>query len=288
MRLSTGLMARGRLGDPEVLTAIGRAAEDVGLARVWLGDHVVYPCQFAPRYPGRDGHLPYNPAAPQVDVVVAMTWILAATRRIGTGTFVMVVGMRQPVGLAKQLASLDVLSGGRLALGVGTGWMSEEYDALGVSPKRRGARTDEYLEVLRKLWAEPTPSYDGEFVSFAPLYCNPKPAQREGIPIWVGGNGPAALERTARFGAGWLPLEGDPGAIGETLPLLRARVEAHGRDPASVEIATTVTLTDRNQITDTVKRLRDVGVTETVIPVQGKTPDAAADWIAGIPDLMEN
>jgi probable F420-dependent oxidoreductase len=222
-----------------------------------------------------------------MDVVVAMTWILAATRRIGAGTFVMVVGLRQPVGLAKQLASLDVLSGGRLALGIGTGWMGEEYEALGVSPKRRGARTDEYIEVLRKLWTEPTPSHHGEFVSFAPLHCNPKPAQPEGIPIWVGGNGPAALERTARFGAGWLPLDGDPDEIEATLPQLRARMEAHGRDPATVEIATTVTLTDRNQITDRLKKLRDVGVTEVVIPVQGKTPDSAADWIAGIPDLLE-
>jgi probable F420-dependent oxidoreductase len=288
MLLSTGLMARGRMGRPEVLTAIGQAAERAGLTRIWFGDHVVYPVEFAPRYPGGDGRLPYNPASPQLDVVLAMSWTLAATRTIGTGSYVMVIGMRQPVWLAKQLASLDVLSGGRLSLGVGTGWMGEEYQALGVSPGRRGARTDDYLEVLRKLWTEPTPSHHSKFVSFPPLHCNPKPRQPGGVPIWIGGNGPAALERVARFGAGWLPLAGDPDTIAAALPALRQRLEAHGRDPDGVGVATTVTLSDRALVRDRLKRLRDVGLTEAVVPVQGKTTEAVEAWVAGIPELLED
>jgi probable F420-dependent oxidoreductase len=285
--LSTGLMARGRMGEPDVLAGIGAAAEQAGLHRVWFGDHVVYPVDFAPNYPYGDGRLPYNPASPQLDVVVAMTWLLAATTRVGAGTFVMVIGMRQPVWLAKQLASLDRLSDGRVALGVGTGWMPEEYSALGVSPARRGARTDDCIQVLRKLWTEPTPAHDSEFVSFPPLHCNPKPVRDGGVPIWVGGHGDAALTRVVRHGDGWLPAGGDPEELAGALPRLRELAERHGRDPASIGIATTVTALDPAEIRDRLPRLRDLGVTEAVIPAQGKTSEAVADWIAGIPGLME-
>lgn len=287
MLLSTGLMARGRMGEPELLAAIGRAADDAGLARVWFGDHIIYPVDFAPHYPHGDGRLPYNPASPQLDVVVAMTWMLAATRRVGTGTFVMVVGLRQPVWLAKQLASLDALSGGRVTLGVGTGWMAEEYAALGVSPQRRGARTDDCIDVLRKLWTRDTPSHDSEFTTFAPLHCNPRPAREGGIPIWVGGHGPASLDRAARLGEGWLAMGGDPDEIGAALPVLRGLAEKHGRDPDGIGVATTVTLTDRAQLVERLARLRELGVTEAVVPVQGKTAEAAADWVAAIPELLE-
>lgn len=288
MLLSTGLMARGRMGEPDLLAAIGRAADDAGLARVWFGDHIVYPVEFAPNYPYGDGRLPYNPATPQLDVIVAMTWLLAATRRIGTGTFVMVVGLRQPVWLAKQLASLDALSGGRVTLGVGTGWMTEEYEALEVSSARRGARADDCVEILRKLWTQDTPSHASEFASFPPLHCNPRPARDGGIPIWVGGHGPASLDRAARLGEGWLAMGGDPDEIRAALPVLRERAEKYGRDPDDIGVATTVTLTDRDQLVERLARLRELGVTEVVVPVQGKTAGAAADWIAGIPTLLES
>ena len=174
MRLATGLMARGRLGSPEVLAAIGHAAEEAGMARVWFGDHVVYPVEYEPKYPSPTGRIGYNPAAPQLDVVVAMTWLCAATTRVGVGTSVMVVAERQPVWLAKQLASLDRLSGGRVSLGIGVGWCAEEYAALGVPFARRGARTDEYIRAMQTLWTEEQPAFDGEFVSFPPPLLQPE------------------------------------------------------------------------------------------------------------------
>jgi probable F420-dependent oxidoreductase len=191
------------------------------------------------------------------------------------------------VWLAKQLASLDTLSGGRVTLGVGTGWMAEEYEALGVSPERRGARADDCIEVLRKLWTDETPSHDSEFTTFAPLHCSPRPARDGGIPIWVGGHGPAALDRVARLGAGWLAMGGDPDEIAAGSRALRELAEKHGRDPDTIGVATTVTLTDRTQLADRLARLRELGVTEAVVPVQGKTAEAAADWVAAIPELLE-
>jgi len=286
MRLSTGLMARGRMGQSDLLTTIGRSAEAAGLHRVWFGDHVVYPVEYAPNYPFGNGRLHYNPASPQLDVVVAMSWLLSRTERIGVGTLVMVIGMRQPVWLAKQLASLDQLSGGRLTLGVGVGWMREEYEALGVDPARRGARTDDYVQVLRKLWSEETPSHDSEFASFPPLYCNPKPTGAGGIPVWIGGSGPAAWDRVARLGDGWLGFGSTVEQIAEARTEIARRAEVLGRDPAGIGTATTVTGSGRAEVVDRLNQLRDAGLTEAIIPVEGKSPEAAADWIQAIPDLL--
>lgn len=287
MRLSTGLMARGRMGQGEVLATIGQSAEAAGLDRVWFGDHVVYPVDYAPNYPFGDGRLHYNPASPQLDVVVAMSWLLSRTSTIGVGTLVMVIGMRQPVWLAKQLASLDQLSGGRITLGVGVGWMPEEYKALGVDPARRGARTDDYIEVLRKLWLQETPAHHSEFVTFPPLHCNPKPARPRGIPIWVGGVGPAAWDRVARSGEGWLGFASTAEDITTARTEIARRAEAVGRDPSTIGTATTVTALDRAGLVEQLQRLRDAGLSEAIVPVQGKSSEAAADWVAGIPDLVE-
>ena len=287
MRLATGLMARGRLGSPEVLAAIGHAAEEAGMARVWFGDHVVYPVEYEPKYPSPTGRIGYNPAAPQLDVVVAMTWLCAATTRVGVGTSVMVVAERQPVWLAKQLASLDRLSGGRVSLGIGVGWCAEEYAALGVPFARRGARTDEYIRAMQTLWTEEQPAFDGEFVSFPPLYCNPKPARVGGIPLWVGGFGSAAFDRVARYGTGWVAGKADPAVLASSIREIRARAADLGRDPDAIEVTTQIWQTDRAELGAMLRALRDVGVTEACVPVQGKDPSAVTDYIRSIPDLLE-
>lgn len=286
MLLSTGLMARGRLGAAETLAAIGAAAEKSGLARVWFGDHVVYPVDYSHRYPSGDGTLPYNGASPQVDAMVAMSWLLSQTSTVGVGTTVIVIAMRQPVLLAKQLATLDRLSGGRVLLGVGVGWMPEEYVALGVPPEQRGARTDECIEALRVLWTEETPAYDGKHVSFPPLYCNPKPVRPEGIPIWVGGRGDAALERVARYGDGWLPGTADADAISRGMERIRARATELGRDADALGVVATVADVDLSVTARRLRELADAHITEAIVPVQGKSPEAAAAFIEQIPSLL--
>jgi probable F420-dependent oxidoreductase len=283
--VSTGLMPRGRQGHPECLAALAESAEAAGLARIWIGDHVVYPVEYQHRYPAGDGVLPYNPASPQLDILASMSWLLAGTRRVGVGSLVMVIGLRQPVALAKQLATLDVLSGGgRVTLGIGAGWMAEEFEVLGISPRRRGARTDEYLDALAVLWTAEQPCFHGEFVNFAPLYCNPKPV-RGTIPVWVGGVTDAALDRVVRAGSGWLPSNVTPEIISRTIPELRQRAAAAGRDPDGIGVACAVTATDADEIRRTVAAYRAAGVTEVIIPVQGKSPGRIAEFVASIPSL---
>jgi probable F420-dependent oxidoreductase len=286
MLMSTGLMARGRMGERETLAAIASSAEATDLTRVWFGDHVVYPVDYTHNYPSGDGSLPYNPASPQLDVVVAMSWVLASTQRVGVGTTVMVIAERQPVLLAKQLATLDRLSDGRVLLGVGVGWMPEEYEALGVPAAGRGARTDECIEALRALWTEEVPSYAGKHVSFAPLHCNPKPAQPGGIPIWVGGRGDKAFERVAAYGEGWLPGTGDAQMIREGWEQIRRRADELGRDGDAIGVVATISDLDLDVVKRKLADCAELGVTEAIVPVQGKNPDAAADFVAAIPELL--
>jgi probable F420-dependent oxidoreductase len=289
MLLSTGLMARGRLGSPDTLAALALAAEEAGLPRVWFGDHVVYPVEYESRYPSPSGKVNYNIASPQLDVIVAMTWACAVTSRVGVGTSIMVIGERQLVWLAKQVASLDHLSRGRLTLGIGPGWCTEEYEALGVSPERRGARTDEYVQAMKVLWTDEKPSFAGEFVSFDAIYCNPKPAQAGGPPIWVGGTSQVALERTARYGAGWVAGGTDGDELARKLAWIRSRAEELGRSDAAQigMLAQGVWRPDRRDLSDLLRHLRDSGVTEVVVPVQGKDPQEARDFVLSIPDLLD-
>jgi probable F420-dependent oxidoreductase len=190
--------------------------------------------------------------------------------------------------LAKQLATLDQLSGGRLTLGIGVGWCAEEFESLCVPFEHRGSRTDEYLQALKVLWTEETPSFAGRFVSFPPLYCNPKPHQADGPPIWIGGAGPAALERVARIGAGWVAGGETPSELGHHLAWIRTRAAELGRTDANLIglLVQGVWRPDRSELSSYLAELRDAGVTEVVVPVQGKSPEEAADFVRSIPALL--
>lgn len=286
MLLSTGLMARGRQGSKETLIAIGQAAEEAGLSKVWFGDHIVYPVEYESKYPGTGGRLSYNPSSPQLDVTVAMTIVAATTERVGVGTSIVVLGERNPVWFAKQLASLDHISGGRLSLGIGTGWCREEYEALGVPWERRGARTDEYVAAMRTLWTDDTPSFDGEFVSFPPIYCNPKPVQPGGPEIWIGGYGEAAYDRVARYGVG-LVGGGTPEEVAKRTADLQARARDLGREDADeIGLMAQFWLPDRNELSRRIRELRDAGLKEMCVPVQGKSPEEAREFVLSIPELL--
>jgi len=289
MRLSLILLPRGVHGTRETLTAIGEAAEQAGLARVWFGDHIVYPVEIKSIYPGTGGALGFNGATAQLDVTVAMTVLALATQHVGIGTSVVVVAQRNPIEFAKQMASLDVVSGGRLSLGIGVGWCEEEFEALGRPFARRGARTDEYLDVMRTLWTEPQPSFDGEFVKFAPVHCNPKPVQAGGPEIWIGGYGEAAFNRVARHGVGFLAGArlSDPEEVVRLKRDLRQRAADLGRaDAARIGVQTTFWMADRDAYRRRLKEMADAGLDEACIPLQGKSAAEVRDFILAIPDLV--
>jgi len=188
----------------EVIDAVAAAAERCGFATLWAGEHVVMVDEPLSRYPySRDGQIAVPAAADWLDPLVALSFAAAATRHIRIATGVLLLPEHNPVLLAKQAASLDVLCGARLTLGIGVGWSREEFAALGVPFARRGARADEYLKVMRLLWREDVASFDGEWVSFRAVRVNPKPLRDRRIPIVIGGNSDAALRRAATFGDGW-------------------------------------------------------------------------------------
>jgi len=289
MRLSLILLPRGLHGTREALSAIGQAAQQAGLARVWLGDHVVYPVEIRSTYPGTGGALAFNGATPQLDLTVAMMLVAMASETVGVGSAVVVLAQRNPVAFAKQMASLDLVTGGRVALGVGVGWCAEEFEALGVPFARRGARTDEYIQALRTLWTEPQPALEGEFIRFAPVHCNPKPAQAGGPPIWIGGYGEAAHARAARLGDGFIAGArlSDPEEAARIRRDIRRRAADLGRaDADRINLAVSFGLPDRPAFAARLKEMRDAGVDEAAIPLQGRSLAEIRDFVLGIPDLV--
>lgn len=213
-----------------------RRAEAAGFESLWGGEHVVLPSSIESRYPyTADGKIPASPDTPIPDPLIWLAFAAAAVPSLRLGTCILIVPQRNPLILAKELATLDQLSGGRVELGLGVGWLREEFDALGVPWARRGARNDEYIAAMRAVWAQPHAEFHGEFVDFAPVTCSPRPVQPS-IPILVGGDTDAAIDRAVRLADGYFPGEGDPVGLAALLGRLRAAAERAGRDPATIEI----------------------------------------------------
>jgi len=208
---------------------VAQAAEELGYESVWISDHLVLPAAMeSSPYQGAE-HPPIPPELPVFDAPAVLTHLAAHTSTIRLGTWVYVLPLRHPFVAARSFATLDVLSGGRAEVGVGIGWLAGEFAAAGVDFASRGRRTDEALEVCRRLWSEPTVEHHGEFFSFGPVAFEPKPVQRPSLRVHVGGESPAALRRAARFGDGWLSMEQPPETLGPLVARLRAAEDAAGR-----------------------------------------------------------
>lgn len=207
-----------------------RTVEGLGFASLWAPDHVVFFDRYASRYPHTpDGEIDFKKDQGILEPLMVLQAAAAVTERIRLGTSVEIITERNPVVRAKELATLDVLSGGRVEYGVGIGWSEEEYAALGVPFARRGARCDEYIDAMRVLWSERRPTMKGEFTAFDHVVFEPKPLQRPGIPIVIGGNSPAALRRVARLGDGWHGWKLSVTELEERLRQLDELLDQHGR-----------------------------------------------------------
>jgi probable F420-dependent oxidoreductase len=193
-----------------------------------------------------------------------MTWVAAVTTRLRVATGILILPQRNPVTLAKELATLDVLSKGRVDLGIGVGWLEEEFDALGVPFEDRGKRTDEYVTALRALWTDDPATFKGEFVAFERCHSNPKPVQPGGIPIVVGGHSQAAARRAGRLANGFFPGRYRDEELRPLLETMRASATEAGRDPAAIEITAGGALDLGG-----VQRFADLGVGRVVIPPLG-------------------
>ncbi|TFV60258.1 LLM class F420-dependent oxidoreductase [Mycobacterium sp. PS03-16] len=281
MHLGLHALGIGTGARRDVIDAVAVAAEDCGFATLWCGEHVVMVDDGASRYPySDDGRIAVPAVADWLDPVVALSFAASVTTTIGLATGVLLLPEHNPVLTAKQAASLDTLSSGRLTLGVGTGWSREEFDALGVPFARRGARTAEYVAAMRTLWRDEVASFRGEFVAFDAVRVNPKPFERPAVPIVVGGNSDAALARVAAWGDGWYGFNLDGVEdVAQRLHTLNHLCDNAGRDRGDLRIAVAL----RDPRPGDPDRLADAGVDELVL-VESPPGDAAAatDWVAGL------
>ncbi len=215
---------------PDSMATIAQHAERLNFGTLWAGEHVVVFDSYESKYPyTENGEMPLVRDADFLDPIVALTYAAAVTKNIQLATGICLVPEHNPIVLAKQVASLDYLSAGRFALGIGIGWSEEEFRALGVPFERRAQRSNEYLEAMRKLWGEDRASFAGEFVRFEAARMNPKPVAKERMPIYFGGESLPALKRVAKYGTGWFGSNLGPLETAEKLAKLRELMKANGR-----------------------------------------------------------
>jgi probable F420-dependent oxidoreductase len=280
--MRVGLHALG-IGDgarPEVIRAVAAAAETHGFARLWCGEHVVLVDASASRYPySVDGRIAVPADADWLDPLLALTFAAAVTSRIELATGVLLLPEHNPIVVAKQAATLDVLSAGRFSLGVGVGWSAEEFAALGVPFARRGRRTEEYLAAMRTLWAEDPASFAGEFTRFDAIRVNPKPLRGGRLPVVVGGNSDAALRRAVTHADGWYGFNVPVADVPARIAVLADECARHGR--VFDELTVAVALSDGTP--EHLPALGAAGVGElVVVGAPPPAPEAAAAWVAEI------
>jgi len=248
----------GPCAEPEAAASVARAAEEAGFESLWTAEHVVLP----------DPQLPPSPVPAQtrlLDPAVSLAHLAAHTRTIRLATGIIILPQRNPLVLAKELASVDVLSGGRLIFGIGAGYLRPEFEALGAPFEDRGERADEYIEVIRALWTQEAPRFEGRFVSFSGIDAQPRPVQEPHPPIVVGGMSPPALRRAVRQGNGWYGFALDLDATAACVAGLRAAEQRVERPPELGQLEISVTPSVPLDA-DTVRRFQDAGV-ERLVPL---------------------
>jgi probable F420-dependent oxidoreductase len=264
---------------PEVAKRAAVAAEEAGFDSLWAGEHVVLPDPQAPPSP-----LP--PEAPMLDPTVALTFLAAHTKTVRLGTGIIILPQRNPLVLAKELASLDVLSSGRLIFGIGIGYLKPEFDALGIPFGEKGARTEEYLRAMLAVWTMDQPKFEGRFVSFAGIQARPRPVQKPHPEIVFGGHTPEAFRRAARLARGWYGFALDVERTKACLDGLRQACQAVGRRFEEMEISITP-LPEREKPAldlDAAKRFAELGV-DRLILYSPRARDEAG--VLGLVDQVE-
>jgi len=313
MQIGFNLPSGGPLATAEGLTRLAQAGESMGFGYATFSDHVVIPTDIHATYPyTEDGEFPASARGERHEQLTQVMFVAAKTTRLRLVTSVMVVPHRPALLTAKILSTIDVLSGGRLTLGIGAGWLQEEFEALQTPDfAARGKVTDEYLLAMRELWTSPNPSFAGEFVRFEKIGFDPKPVQPGGPPIWVGGESGPALRRTAKLGDGWYPIGTNPSFPLESLARYRAGVAKlreltakAGRDPAKIALAYRVQRFGPEvpavagdgerrlfsgtpaQIVDDLKAMRDLGVAAVDLSFPGATAEEAIAAMRGFAETV--
>jgi len=277
MKIGFSLLNNWGVDDPQALVGLAVRAEELGLDSVWVHDHVFNVGHVLERIGGR----------PYYEPLTLLSFVAARTSRIRLGTSVLVLPYHNPIRLAKTAATLDVLSGGRLILGIGVGAIEQEVRAMGNAFAERGAFSDEAIAVMRELWSREDPRFEGRYARFAGMKFSPKPIQKPSIPVVIGGVSDAAIRRAARLGDGWQPIGLAPDALGEAMARLREEARAGGREaaaiPVSIALGIGVPGTRRRhalgvepaEIADSARAYADLGVDTLVISANTSDPAQA-------------
>src|SRR5271166_331930 len=264
MKVGLFALAAASANPMAILKALAEGAERRGFSTLWVPEHVVLLDKYASRYPySESGELPGRTDGSILDPFITLTAMGAVTSKIRLATGICLVPEHNPLVLAKVVASLDWLTGGRVVLGAGIGWLAEEFEAIGIPWERRAARTRECIEAMRRLWCDPVSSYRGEFVRFEGVRSNPKPVRSTGVPVVFGGESGPALKRTAAYGDGWFGFNLTPDEAGAKIRKIEELLHANGRKRSDVELIVSPYL--RPATSDDLKRYRDAGVDEVVI-----------------------
>ena len=299
----TSMPTRGLLATPEHLRTLAQRAEDLSFDHIWVSDHVIMPRQVRSFYPyAPDGVPTFLADEPYFEPLAALNFLAGCTQRVKLGTHVLILPYRNPVLAAKLISTLDVLSGGRVILGAGVGWMEEEFQVLGLDTfKERGKVTDEYIELYKELWTKEHPSFQGEYYQVSDSIFSPKPAQKPHPPIWIGGHTGPAIRRAAKYGDGWMPIGLRPPAILEPEELaamisrLRKLTVQAGRPEDAVDLtfSTDVVFNDSSgasrpmmqgrpeQIAADLRQYQDLGVSNFIVSF------SAGDSVPSIQENME-
>jgi probable F420-dependent oxidoreductase len=256
------------VGGPDAATQmipLAQYAEAAGIESVWTFEHAMVPMNYESRYPyDKSGKMPIQPEGWFIDPLISLAHVAAVTKTIRLGTGVNILPQTNPLLLAKQAASIDVLSGGRLLLGLGIGWLEEEFVAMGTPFERRGARFNDYMVAMKKVWSGDVVEHQSDFLNWTGFKSFPTPVQRPHPPLLVGGTSKQALKRVAQLGDGWYAPSGSPEQLAEQLAELRTIAAEVGRDYSTIEITGTWRVAAQP---DAVKQFEDLGVSRLIVPL---------------------
>ncbi|HTO55273.1 MAG TPA: LLM class F420-dependent oxidoreductase [Myxococcota bacterium] len=272
------------LATPQRVADLGRRFESAGVESLWMGEHVVLFDRMEFPYPGsRDGKIPVPEGGGMLDTVATFGFLASATTKLRLGTGITLVPQRNPIYTAKEFATLDWLTGGRIDFGVGVGWCKEEVIACGYGWDDRGERCDEFLKAMIELWTKPLASFQGKHLELAPCRMDPKPVQKPHVPILVGGHTPRALRRAAELGSGWYGFALTPEGTAAILENLDRALRKAGRSRKGFEIV----VTPQQATPETLKAYADLGVDRLVVQLGSQRPEAVDKRLPELERLVQ-
>lgn len=273
------------LADRAMIKDFAQQAEDIGVNSLWLGEHVVLFDEMTFPYPGSaDGKIPVPQGGGMLDTVATFGFLASITERLRFGTGISLISQRNPIYTAKEFSTLDWLTDGRMDFGVGVGWCKEEVIASGYNWETRGARSDEFLQLIKLLWTEETASFQGEHFQLDPCHMDPKPKQSPHVPIIVGGHSKAALRRTARYGDGWYGFQINPEGTRSILDTLQTLLDEEGRSLDDLEII----ITPSREDDATINEFAEIGVSRLVLHLGSQRPHKVDGRMANVAEIIKN